>query len=398
MKRLFSTTALLFVLLASSLAHAQQVSRPVTVEYFQGPVVSSNRIIGMGGAFIGVAEGADGHLINPASYATRYNYTARDWFDYDWALSWITMPGGSAALNKSPVSVSADQATYLEAGADMRFGNFGVGLHYAPRQFDERISWPQADGSLRFEPVTWEQSAGGLGAGYAFARGQFVVGVAEDITELRLDGLNLTADEAFSVSTNQLLIGALAAPFGKPWRVGARFRTPALGDSTIAGDVEQFRFTLVPKHVVAPWQIGVGGSWRWGERSYNPRYIYDGKKGIEGDRDRRYVLAAADLLVTGTSNNAIGLESFLVQKYRRAGNTLSFAARVGLESEVLANRLRLRAGSYYEPCRYEGVMGRVHATAGADVRVSLGWDWRLNAAVDVANGYFNWGLGVGFWH
>ena len=41
------------------------------LEVFQGPVVSSQRVVGMGGAYIGLAEGVAGHLDNPAAFAVR---------------------------------------------------------------------------------------------------------------------------------------------------------------------------------------------------------------------------------------------------------------------------------------------------------------------------------------
>lgn len=405
MKSVLSHCAFVCALILCSWGHAQQISRPVTVEYFQGPVVSSNRIIGMGGAFIGVAEGADGHFINPASFATRYSYAADDWFDYDWALSWVTMPGGqNAALNRSPVEVDVDRAMYLELGFDVKFGRFGIGVHGAPHQFDEYFAWEADDGTTRIEQVTWVQSAGGSGLGYAFGDGQFVVGTALQAVDLHLEGLNLEADETFSVTNTQLLVGGLLALHDQPWRVGARFRTAALGDSEIVGDVEQFQLALEPTRVVAPWQVGVGASWWWGERAYNPRYGFDeesaaGEKTSGGEvGDRRYLLAAADLLITGATDEAIGIESFLSQRYRRAGQNITVGMRAGAESEVISDRLRLRAGSYFEPSRYERVDGRIHGTAGADLHVHLYWDWRLNAALDVADGYLNYGLGVGFWH
>jgi hypothetical protein len=353
----------------------------------------------MGGAFIGVAEGADAHLINPASFATRYSYTVDDWFDYDWALSWVTMPeGGDAALNSAPVAVDVDSASYVELGFDLKFGRFGLGLHASPHTFDERLGWTDPEGGVRVEAVTWTQMAGGMGLGYAFYDGQLIVGMASETIQFGVAGEELERDELFHLSTTQVLWGGLVAPHGEPWRLGMRFRTPADKETDVVGSAAAFQLRLEPERVVAPWEVGIGGSWRFGEREYNPHYTFDEKTPNSSVGDRRYVLVAADLIVTGTTDNAIGIESFLAQEYARAGDELTLSARAGVESEVLPNLLRLRAGSYFEPSRYSRHPGRLHGTAGADLRVTLGWDWRLNAAIDVARGYQNFGFGIGFWH
>lgn len=408
MKLFLSAIAALLLLLPASGAHAQQISRHVTVEYFQGPVVSSNRIIGLGGAYIGIAEGADGHLINPAAYATRYRYSVDDWFDYDWALSWINMPGTNASLNDAPIDVRVDSAQYVDFGFDLKFGRFGIGTHVAPRSFEQRLAWVDSNDVKRLEEVTWSQSAGGLGLAYAFLDGEVVFGVSILVVDLGLSGLNLEEDDFVDVNTSQLVWGLLVRPDEAQWRLGARLRTRALGESRITGDIEQFDLALQPTGVVAPWELGVGASWRWGAGDYNPRYDFSEKQAQEepeaagtkedDDDDERYVLAAVDAIVTGKTSNAIGIESFIAQEYRRAGTDMTVGIRAGAEAEVVANRLRLRAGSYWEPSRYEGEVGRLHGTAGADLRVDFGWSWRLNAAVDVADEYLNYGLGVGFWH
>jgi hypothetical protein len=168
----------------------------------------------------------------------------------------------------------------------------------------------------------------------------------------------------------------------------------------VVGSVERFDFQLEPTQVVAPWEIGVGASWRIGDQTYNPRYDFSAR--VRPDTRlqtaSRYLLVATDLIVNGPSENAIGIESFLAQEYLRVGESLTLGARLGVESEVISNRLRVRAGSYFEPSRYAEETGRLHATVGADLRVKLGWNWRINTAVDVAPGYRNFGLGLGFWH
>ncbi len=71
--------------------------------------------------------------------------------------------------------------------------------------------------------------------------------------------------------------------------------------------------------------------------------------------------------------------------------------RAGAESEIMPNRLTVRGGSYLEPSRFKR-WPRLHLTGGADVRVTVYWDWRITLAVDFASAYRNTAIGLGFWH
>src|SRR5690606_29079239 len=77
---------------------------------------------------------------------------------------------------------------------------------------------------------------------------------------------------------------------------------------------------------------------------------------------RPYLLVSASLVVTGQSDNAVGIESFLAQQTRLSGESVVFSPRLGLESEVWPDMLKLRAGTYLEPARLNGAQSRVHGT------------------------------------
>lgn len=121
---------------------------------------------------------------------------------------------------------------------------------------------------------------------------------------------------------------------------------------------------------------------------------------------RFYVLLSTEILLTGKSSNAIDPEAFLLQRHRRSGTRNSFAYRFGAETEPLAHRLKIRAGTYLEPARIEGATSRGHFTAGTDLRLFT-WDVfglfqkfdiRVSGLLDAAPRYFNWGVSVGVWH
>ena len=85
------------------------------------------------------------------------------------------------------------------------------------------------------------------------------------------------------------------------------------------------------------------------------------------------------------------------------GQHVGVSPRVGAEFEWLPGRLRVRAGSYWEPARFADVNGRIHATLGIEARAfefSLFGPrrGRITLTGDVASRYNNVGLSVGFWH
>jgi hypothetical protein len=121
---------------------------------------------------------------------------------------------------------------------------------------------------------------------------------------------------------------------------------------------------------------------------------------------RRYILISTEIILTGSTPNGVGLESFLSQQLHTSGKNVSVGLRAGVEGEPIANWVQMRAGSYLEPSRFEGGTYRVHATAGMNVRL---FSWTLfglleeftlsgGAFADVAERYLNAGLGVGLWH
>lgn len=362
-----------------------------TTEYFQGPLVTANRIVGMGGAFIGVGESADAHLVNPASFAVRTVHALDDDFDWDWALSWLQL-AGDVDVDQSGQAPS-DKGLLLQAGANLKFERLGFGLHL------QQQTWTlQPPDSPQ---VQLQQSYGGIGVAYAFLDGDLTVG-AMAVVAIASVSLPDTKNAEAQVSGTGVQLGALYAPAEQRWRLGATARTHISG-SEEEGTVPTAGVTL-PERIVAPWEVGLGGAIMFG-RLFNPRPSY-GLMTPEYQAlrmrslTRRYVLVAADAIITGTSTNAVGVASLVGADARPAGREVTVGARLGLESEVIADWLVLRGGSYYEPSRFERT-GRVHGTGGLDLKVPFTvWDYqlRLTGAVDAADEYLNAGVGIGLWH
>ena len=124
---------------------------------------------------------------------------------------------------------------------------------------------------------------------------------------------------------------------------------------------------------------------------------------------RFHVLIVSSIVVSGTAQEAVGVESFLERTAQRSGAALSYSPRVGLETETAPNWLRLRAGSYLEPSRFPSNRdgARVHGTLGFDEKLfpwagfglfHEGTQWRVGGSLDAARNYFGWSVAIGVWH
>jgi hypothetical protein len=86
--------------------------------------------------------------------------------------------------------------------------------------------------------------------------------------------------------------------------------------------------------------------------------------------ERFYLLLSASLVISGRVQDGVGVESFLGQTVNRSGGAIVYSPRLGAESEVWEDRLKLRAGSYLEPSRFATSDARLHATLGGDLRLA----------------------------
>jgi hypothetical protein len=124
---------------------------------------------------------------------------------------------------------------------------------------------------------------------------------------------------------------------------------------------------------------------------------------------RFHLLMTTALMITGEADNAVGVESFLQRKVNRSGERVVFSPRLGLETEAVPDWVKLRAGTYGEPTRFDTpqAAGRLHGTLGFDLKL-FPWTvfglfhettvWRVSAALDAAERYLNTGIGIGVWH
>ncbi len=389
------------------------VERPATaadfsaksLDFFQGPLVNDGRVVGLGGAYVSIAEGVAGHVANPAAFAVRPASFTNAWFDWDVGVSQLAAVGGDNDLDMSGNDGKGDSALATQVGLNAKFGRFGIGIHGVTQNHKLAVGEPGVEGVVGVAQRRWEvdQSYSGFGLGWAFRDGAWVVGVVIGTAQATITSPDTTAQIVkFSTALHPSTFGLLWAPRRQRYRVGMSLRLPQRMLQASATRVAKLGVLTIPESVQMPGQLALGASWMFGDRQTNIRPTY-GDRELKpccvkaGDLRRRYALVSADVIVITSVHNGIGVRSYLDNKVQASGESAMVAVRVGAESEVLPNRLQIRTGSYFEPSRFANTVGRMHWTIGGDVRVTAWWDWRINLVADFAPAYQNFALGFGLW-
>ncbi len=136
------------------------------------------------------------------------------------------------------------------------------------------------------------------------------------------------------------------------------------------------------------------------------RRKYEERKARALNWPRERITLFASMLAVGKSADAIAIDGFLERRLDYVGTRVQYAPRFAVETEPVANLLRLRAGMYVEPSRFQYGTHREHFTFGGDLR-TFSWDFfglvadttlRLSGFFDLSPRYANFGLGLGAWH
>jgi len=403
----------------------------------------------------------DGCAISPAASAVREGYSTSH-IDFDFGLS-MSLPGAYGNVdffNRGPntnreTTAKTSRFFAVSAGFQLQIGELGLSSTLANEQFSLSAPSKGKPGlDLNFSRITTQ-------AAYGFLGNQLVIGAG-----LRSVAVNINATESDRVAATPLLtlsgsgasVAVIVKPDDRPFRLSAVYRSPVTaqateGASSLFAASTAERDYVLPSRVVAPWELEVGAAVQLGPRPLNPAWrdpsarqaerkaVVDARRKqrkqtgisaadearLEGWEDeelafyasadkerertrylnhpRKYVLLLASALVVGASPNAINLVGFVDQQKETAGARATVSPRFGVEAEPIANLAKVRAGTYYEPSRFDGVAGRQHFTLGGDLFLftspKLGFIPALPIAavgfVDVAPRYQNVGLFVGFW-
>ena len=389
------------LLTSAGVAGAEPQTSPITdsnysIELYDGVAIGNTAVVGMGGATVALAIGTSGTLSNPSAPAVRPT-TDKDWWSWDYHIDYLN---GSLSTDYDNNGFTHEEGgtSVLTLGFGLRFGDW-AGAITGTQQFA-----PVSDAFVMTPSDSMAQlQASALRLQFALARYieplDLAVGasVQAALFTLEPDCAGEGCDALFSVSGAGVELGATWLPRMQDFRIGAALASPITGSSFSGCDPMDCVGWVLPEKIVSPWRLAVGGAYRFGPTSWNQTV-----KGYF--RDEKSVTIAADVVVTGSSENAFGLEAFGQHELQRSGRHPSLGVRGGVEYEWVPGRFRIRGGSYWEPGRFVGVSGRLHATLGLELRVFQFWFWgsqrrgRLSLTSDVARQYGNGGLSIGFWH
>jgi len=411
----------LAVLLASRGARADCVQgatgeaiRGCRLHVVTGPVLAPSRVLGLAGAYQGIAEGLPGFAANAAAPAVRSAWSY-DWFDYDLDAS-ISIPSAFRKLDDLEYDGIKENFNYsryvfLTLGANAQLGPWGFGAISDLQRFDLT---EQAD-NASYRALLSRTKV--LAARTLFG-GDLVVGggirtIGFDVGGTTADGQNKNLVGAFGLGPE---LGFLYRPDEYPFRVGATYRMAVSGDAR-EGDATKVDRWFIPASVSLPWELDVGVAMQGGARPLNVHWANPheeqehftddvararerraverkeilaatppelrASRAAELDRDeqslraaeererrtfvqtysrrareryqrlpREHLLFTLGLLVTGATKDGISLESFFTQNVTRAGAVTTYSPRAGLETELVPNLLRPRLGTYVEPSRF----------------------------------------------
>jgi hypothetical protein len=382
-------------------AEAEPPTSPITnsnysIELYDGVALGNTAVVGMGGATVGLAIGTSGTLFNPSAPAVRPT-TDKDWWSWDYHIDYL-----NAALSSD---YDNNGFTRSDGGNAVITGGFGLRFHdWAGAITLTQQNAPVSDAFVMtpndpMVPLDASVLRIQLALARWFDRIDTAIGISATsaIFGLAPDCAGEGCDALFNVAGGGLELGATWVPRQQSFRVGATLASPIAGGEVTGCDPMDCVGWVLPEKIVSPWRLAVGGAYRFAPTAWNqlvPGYF----------RDEKSVTVTADMIVTGSSENAFGLEAFGQHELQRSGRHSSFGVRAGAEYEWVPGRFRVRGGSYWEPGRFVGVSGRLHVTFGIEVRVFEFWFWgsmrrgRISLTSDLAQRYSNGGLSVGFWH
>lgn len=257
-----------------------------SIDLFLGSVVAGNRVTGMGGAYVAIAEDVDGNLLNPAAPAMR-PFHSIDRFDF-WPGLGLTVPaagqngdffnsGGETDLSRANTSL------FITPALNLQWGSLGFGFASEIQSY----KFPSAsteDGT----PAAFEVDAttSHLQVADSYFGGQLVVGVGVRLLTFsvaRQVERQAVPVDLFKSSGNGLEVGAVWRPRDKRYRLGFSLREAVETEAEFSrnllprdnGDIvleaEDGAFYL-PERVSLPWDLNVGIAAQWGARPFNPEW------------------------------------------------------------------------------------------------------------------------------
>ncbi len=403
------------VLAVAPAARAQdaepEAPHPERLYYNPGSLLGSARVVALGGAYVGIAEGAAGFPSNLAALAHRGAALEKDW-DLGVTLTWLDLPftgGRKRDLDNDGRPDESEDSRQLLGGLLLQYKRFGMGFALRNSVVTYCATVACATDSERIR-VSLTQSV--LAGAVAFGQDDFIIalGLYAAQASFRL----ASGGDELRYGDTGVEVDILYRPHGRAWRMGVTVRPEVVAELRQEdGQAPVLAGRTLFSAVVAPAVLSLGASWRFGEGAHRYNRLSPAARRqllVEGDalpvpeqepKDApagRWLLSAQVDLISGV-DNAVPVRSFAsTAEAQPVGQAAEFAPRLGVEHDTVPGMIRLRAGVYAEPSPFDGRPARPHFTGGFEVFVLRYWeDWAVTASFDLARRYTNVGLSIGFW-
>lgn len=394
---------LALTLLISLSAVAQPVDEPRRGRMYLSSslLIGSTQLIGLGGAFVGIAEGSSAFPSNLAAIAHRSPELEEAW-DLDVGLSYLDLPIGNPEALDLDNDGRPDDARFsrqLLFALSLQFNGFGVGGYSRTSVLRYCLLEPCGpDGDVRVTLATTS-----IAAAMALGDDELIVAVGLYSTTGEVD----RAGAAWSYGAFGVTFDGLYRPVDRNFRVGVSVKPQIIGElrggATPSGGLRPF------EALVSPLTLSVGGSLRLGPGSERYNRLAPVKLrelGLLGPGERRpdpgpagRWLLTAQLDVIAPVDEAVPIRALVdAAAPEIIGRRTGLVPRLGLEHETFPGRLRTRLGTFLEPSPFAERLARPHLTGGFQLFLFRYLeDWALSFSFDFAARYSDLGISIGLW-
>jgi hypothetical protein len=385
--------------------------RPERLHVNSGVLMGSTRMVAMGGAYTGIAEGTAGFASNLATLAHRSPQLDRDW-DVGVTLSWLDVPLGSRRgqdLDNDGLPDEAPRSFQYLFGLLLQYKHFGLGTFLRSRT----VSYCATEACLADDYIQVAVTHSALAGALAFGQDEFIVSLGIYSAQATLLHEENGEEQDWRYGGTGLSLDVLFRPRGRPYRVGIAVRPQVVGGwQRKEGQAPILAGRAIYAGVVSPAVLSMGASYRFGEGAerYNRlspaarrQLLADGVPNIPEeeapDAPVGRLLVSGQLDFISSAEGAVALRSVTAFGEPEAvARTVLLQPRLGAEHDTWPGRVRTRLGVFVEPSSFEGQVPRPHLTGGFEVFLFRYWeDWSFSASFDLARRYANVGVSLGFW-
>jgi len=361
-----------------------------------GPLRGGPRVMALGGAVTGIAEGPESALRNPAAVANPDPRSGHAAFpDLGFALHFLPPWGvysqdwdndGRRDGQVGPLTSRGSVHSYGLVSGQYRHLGLAVGYD---------LQSTAAETATRGYDVALFHLYGVVGVSL-FDDALQVGGGVESTHGLITLLENRAVTDTVTFGGLGAAVGALYRPAFQDFRLGASFHSGAVAPRV--GTRPEIGGLSLPAAVVAQPRLSLGASWAVGAqgRPYNiPLEGWDAAPAFRPRERIDKVLLSAQLDVTFPVADAVSTYGFLEQGERppdAAGDQLRYTPRLGVEKEFLEGQVRVRAGGYLEPPLVSAATYRPHVTFGVEsflIRLPIVNQVGVGVALDFARAYSN---------